>query len=522
MVEDDTNAPSAIIDQTANLMLDCTTSSLVIDGSGSTPIGNVSYQWTTLNGNILSGATTANPEVNAQGTYTLTVTDLTNGCTNTMDVEVTQDLTVPTISIATPQILTCDLTQIDLSANNPGTGDFDYQWTTSNGNIVSGGNTLTPTINQSGSYVLTVIDLSNNCETVSSITVAEDTTPPTAEAGTVDDLLDCTTTSLSLNGSGSSTGNNITYEWTTNNGSIIGTTNTLTTTVDASGTYNLVVTDLDNGCSASDNVIVEQDETVPTGITFSIDIPECDEPQGDIIIETVDGGTPPYLYSVDGENFFNGHVFTLPGGDYILYAQDAAGCEVQTAFTIPLVDPISVSVAPEANIELGEDYSIEAITNVPSDEIETITWTPANNLSCTDCLNPTVEQLFNNGTYTITITNIYGCETSASISIDVEKDRAIFVPNVFTPNNDGNNDFFMIFAGPSAQIVSIKNFHVFDRWGEVVYTATEFQPNDSTYGWDGTLRGQKMNPAVFVYWFEVEFLDGETVIFEGDVALRRN
>ena len=162
------------------------------------------------------------------------------------------------------------------------------------------------------------------------------------------------------------------------------------------------------------------------------------------------------------------------------------------------------------------------MTTVPSNEIESISWSPSNNLSCTDCLNPTVEQLFENSAYTITITNIFGCETSATINIDVEKDRAIYVPNVFTPNNDGINDFFMIFAGVNAQIVSIRNFHVFDRWGEEVYSSTDFPPNDATYGWDGKLRGQEMNPAVFVYWFEVEFLDGEKVIYEGDVALRRN
>ena len=307
IVEDDTNPPSALIDQNISLLLDCSTSSLVLDGSGSTPIGNVSYLWTTLNGNILSGANTANPEVNAQGIYTLLVTDLTNGCTHEEQVEVMQDLAAPTINISNPQILTCDLTQIDLAASNLSTGDFEYEWTTQNGNIVSGGTTLTPTIDQSGNYVLTVIDLNNNCQTVSSISVSEDTDAPTAEAGTAD-MLDCVITSVALNGNGSSVGNNISYEWTTTNGSIVGNNNTLSVTVDAAATYNLIVTDANNGCTATDAVIVEQDASVPTGVTFAIDAPECEEQQGEILIETVDGGTPPYLYSVDGENFHNGHI----------------------------------------------------------------------------------------------------------------------------------------------------------------------------------------------------------------------
>ncbi|HFB99253.1 MAG TPA: hypothetical protein ENJ53_00475, partial [Phaeodactylibacter sp.] len=221
-VEDDLAQPSALIDQTGNLTLDCVTSSLVIDGSASQPFGNLAYAWTTFDGNIISGANTPNPEIDDDGTYTLTITNLTNGCTATEAIVISQSLDVPQVNIAPPLVLTCDLEETILDASNSSVGNYTYLWTTTNGNIISGANTLTPTVNQNGSYQLVITDLSNNCENESTIVVLENTTPPIAEAGTAD-ILNCQNVSVTLNGSGSSSGNNITYEWTTD-GNIISNT----------------------------------------------------------------------------------------------------------------------------------------------------------------------------------------------------------------------------------------------------------------------------------------------------------
>ncbi|TAK47027.1 MAG: T9SS type B sorting domain-containing protein [Saprospiraceae bacterium] len=88
------------------------------------------------------------------------------------------------------------------------------------------------------------------------------------------------------------------------------------------------------------------------------------------------------------------------------------------------------------------------------------------------------------------------------------------------PNGDGANDVFLIFAKPGT-VKKIKSFLVFSRWGEAVFEYFNFQPNDPAYGWDGMYRGQPMKPAVFVWFAEVEFTDGGTELFEGDVTLVR-
>jgi hypothetical protein len=68
-------------------------------------------------------------------------------------------------------------------------------------------------------------------------------------------------------------------------------------------------------------------------------------------------------------------------------------------------------------------------------------------------------------------------------------------------------------------VKQVKKMRVYDRWGELLHVAENFQPNDPAFGWDGTLRGRPMNPAVFVYYIEVEFVDNVVIPYKGDVTL---
>ncbi|MBP8238323.1 MAG: hypothetical protein KAX50_00005, partial [Saprospiraceae bacterium] len=67
----------------------------------------------------------------------------------------------------------------------------------------------------------------------------------------------------------------------------------------------------------------------------------------------------------------------------------------------------------------------------------------------------------------------------------------------------------------------IHSFSVFDRNGGMVFRQTELAPNDPGLGWDGTLRGRSLNPGVFVWVAEIEFVDGEVETFRGDVLIVR-
>ena len=167
----------------------------MVDGTTSLPLGNVTYEWT-LNGTVISLA--PNPQIDAAGTLQLTVTDISNGCTANTSVEITQDNDIPTALISNPSTLTCDVTTVDLDGTNSSTGtEFTYLWT-GPGTILNE-TTLTPTVNQAGTYTLSVTDTDNGCATTSEIIVLESVTPPTAVA-MANDQFDCTTLVVTLDG----------------------------------------------------------------------------------------------------------------------------------------------------------------------------------------------------------------------------------------------------------------------------------------------------------------------------------
>jgi gliding motility-associated-like protein len=105
------------------------------------------------------------------------------------------------------------------------------------------------------------------------------------------------------------------------------------------------------------------------------------------------------------------------------------------------------------------------------------------------------------------------------VLIRVDNRPSIYIPNAFSPwREDGNNDIFMIFAKPG-QVAQVDKFQIFDRWGDMVFSDQNFQPNDPSHGWDGRHRGKLMNPAVFVYYAEIRLIDGRVLLFKGDVTI---
>jgi large repetitive protein len=517
LVVQDIDAPTAVANPGSATSLDCNNTSLALDGSGSVPAGSLSFLWSTTNGNIASGATTINPEIDQPGTYTLVVTNTINGCTDSQQITIDQDITPPTVLIQTPEILTCILTEVTLDATqSSGNGNFSYSWT-GNG-IISGSNTLEPIVNQPGTFVCFIVDNDNGCETQASINVDENTTPPVAITST-NEQFDCITESISLSGAGSSTGSQFSYLWS-GNGTIDNET-TLTPTVYVPGSYSLMVMDSENGCTQTSSVIAPEDTNVPTSIGTLIEDPLCYGDQGSIAIFEIIGGTSPYLVSLDGgENFGSQTLFTnLEPGNYDLVIQDAQGCEYSEMLSIQGVNELIVDVVPEVLLQFGDNYEIVASVNIPMDQIDTIIWSPTTGLSCTDCLRPTVDTIIEMAVYTVTVINENGCVDTDQIHLRVNKDKDVYIPNAFSPGKaDGINDYLTVF-GNSKRINKINSFQVFNRWGELVYQQFNFQPNNPTDGWDGEFRGELVNPAVFVYWAEVEFVDGDTKIFKGDVTV---
>jgi gliding motility-associated-like protein len=205
-----------------------------------------------------------------------------------------------------------------------------------------------------------------------------------------------------------------------------------------------------------------------------------------------------------GNDYFTGGNFTnLDPGNYNVVVQDVNGCEYETMVSIEQPDSMVVLLTvDETEIQFGETHQIITQVNIPEDEISQINWTNAESLSCDDCLLP-VAQPFYTTDYRVNVVSIHGCEDRAFLRIFVDRQKSVYAPNIFSPNGDGANDRFYLFAKPGS-VEKIKSFGIFNRWGEPVFEAFNFQPNDPTYGWDGFFRGELMNSAVFVWYAEIE------------------
>ena len=295
--------------------------------------------------------------------------------------------------------------------------------------------------------------------------------------------------------------------------------NTLSPTISEPGTYTLLVTSTGNGCSDTDAVVIAPNE--PEAIA-TVDNPACFGERGSILIDTVLGAKPPIQYTLTGGAYIqSGSLFSnLEPGDYTILVEDANGCKTTTDATVIQPDEFQVTVDPQVAVQLGESYLVNATINVPLSEIDQIIWTPSTWLSCDTCLSTRIDTPLHSQTYRILVITKEGCRDDAPLLLRVNREVNVYIPNIFTPNEDGENDGFTVYADLRG-VKQVKLFQIYSRWGEQVFVRENFQPNDPTLGWDGRFRGQDMNPAVFVYYAIVEFIDGQEVLFKGDVTVKR-
>ena len=95
----------------------------------------------------------------------------------------------------------------------------------------------------------------------------------------------------------------------------------------------------------------------------------------------------------------------------------------------------------------------------------------------------------------------------------------MFIPNAFSPNGDGQNDFFFIYTRP--EFSKVKSLRIFDRTGAMVFSRDDFYANDPTQGWDGRLFDQEPQTGVYVYVAVIITPVGREVVLKGDVTLMR-
>ena len=197
------------------------------------------------------------------------------------------------------------------------------------------------------------------------------------------------------------------------------------------------------------------------------------------------------------------------------YTASIPGCGgriIQQLVTITVHDPPQVDAGPDQTIYQGEE--VELFAGILPPDSMTISWSSRNEgILCASC-NPLIVSPKNSDTYTVTVTDEYGCMDSDVMELIVLADcikDVVEIPNLFTPNGDGINDeFYLRNLGPG----ELKMLRIYNRWGQLV-----FETKNISEKWDGTFNGQSCNPGVFAYYLEITCPNSRGSIITGDITL---
>ncbi len=281
----------------------------------------------------------------------------------------------------------------------------------------------------------------------------------------------------------------------------------------SAGTYFLTVTDSKN-CIAEKTIVLEDPLTL--GVDLNFTPPTCFGDQNGSLEIIPQGGSPDYLIWWEGRMIESTFLDSLSAKTYDLRIEDRNACALDTQIIMPQPSSINISVIEDTSIILGE--SLELSTIIFSDFPYSFVWTPTFDLDCLDCESPEVLP-FESRTYQITVEDTLGCSAVEEVRIEVVKNYELFIPNAFSPNDDGINDLLEIYTG--RDVAMIERFAIFDRWGGILFEEKNCSAGQIQCAWDGRSNTKKLQEGIYVYLVEARFIDEAIKTFAGDVLLIR-
>jgi gliding motility-associated-like protein len=486
-----TVAPITTVTANATSTNVCTGGTVALTGSGAT-----TYSW--------SGGVTDGQSFAPTATTSYTVSDGT-GCSNTASITV-KVIPLPVVSVNSPSI--CAGASALLTASATPAAGTTFSWTGSGtGNPL----TVSPTVNTS--YTVTATNTGCSSTAVASVSVVPVVIPvtgfsyPTPICTAAPNPLPTGATGFSPGGTYSS-GAGLTID------PISGLVNLGTSTAGSCVvTYSVAA----NGCNpaGSSNFTITINAPTAAVTGFSYPSPVCAkdaDPSPVLIPNFTTGGS----FSAAGAtiNSANGSIdlVNTPAGTYtIAYAVNAANC-VQAgtnSTTITIYSNPILSISSSTLIITGGQAILTANSSTT-----TYTWSPTTNLSCSTCASPTASP--NETTLYCVQTTDGVCTNSACVTVSVESlcegDKGLYLPNAFSPNNDGNNDVFCV-QGTNRCITDF-SMMIYDRWGEKL-----FESSDISFCWDGTYKGKVLNPDVYIYYVKAKDQYQKDLIKKGNVTL---
>ena len=489
------NAPGVNIQLTASSNATCNgvcDGSATISASGGT--GPYTISWTS-GGNALTESNLC------AGTYTVTVTDA-NGCSATLTVTITEPQPIQ-LAVSSPPVICIGQNTTLSTTINGGTPPYTEVWSPNGPNV-------SPTVTTT--YTVNVTD-ANGC-TVPAQTVTVTVNPALAVVASPNVSI-CPGSSTQLSATGSGGDGNYTYTWTPAPGA----GNPVNVTPGTTTIYTVTITD---GCGtpAATSTVSVTVQTPPQ-ITFTADqqsgcMPLCvsftDQTVGAVSCawDFGDGVT-------DNTTCTPIHCYATPGAyDVSLTVTDANGC----ISTVVMPGYINVYPLPVADFSFGPQPTTilnpEISFTDQSIGASAWSWSFGDLLNSSSNLqNPTFSYP-DTGCHvvTLTVTNIYGCTSDTTYPVCIDGDFVIFVPNAFTPNDDGNNDLFF----PQGMGIDPDNFEmwIFDRWGNMI-----FYTDDLYKGWNGKANQGEEIAQIDTYVWKISVKDylGNKHNYIGKVSL---
>lgn len=449
--------------------LTCAITQVPLTSSGSSTGNTIIYEWFGPNGQSISNDSTA--VATGPGTYTFVVTNFGGGgnaCKDTATVVVAAEVSVPQANAGPDGVLSCADPQITLQGSGSTGSQFTYLWIATNGgNIVSGSTTLTPTVNAPGFYTLRVTNKENGCTAISVAVVTAQTLPPTAVAA--GGTLTCAQPTVALQAT--TNGVNPTFSWSGPNGF---TSSAQNPTVNAGGTYVVVIQDGVTGCTNTANAVVA-DNTQPPGAGAAGDTLTCV-----VNSVTISGSTPANnpVFAWSGPNGFTStaqNPTVNAAGPYVLTVTGTNGCTSSATATVILNNTApGATVAPTGNLNCNNaSINLVSGSSAPAGILQH-TWTLPNNTTTTTGTNP-VLNANQPGAYSVLITNTEnGCTSTASTTVIQNPNVTANATATFASCNGGND-------GSATAIPGGGNGTYTYSWSTMANTATVNNLGFGTY-----------------------------------------